>query len=304
MIAVIDLGTNTFNLVVGENSAHLKRIVFQHSLAVGLGKGGIQHDRIADDAFERGLQAFTTLHAMALKQGAQRILAIGTSALRNASNGDAFVKAVQESSGITIRIIDGQEEAQLIWEGVRQSGALGSKAQLLIDIGGGSVEFIICTDRQLLWKKSLEIGMARINALYPLPDPLDAAILAQVDTCLREKTEEIYIALKQYQVDALIGSAGSFDTLSELDANDKYQHYMWAHSPAWELSRDDFNRHYHTLLLATREERAALPGMLPIRVDMIVYAVVLIRLLADRLQSQYIVCSRYALREGVLFSTR
>jgi len=302
MIAVIDLGTNTFNLVVGEGNGHTRRIVHQSSIAVGLGQGGIQSGEISPAAFERGLDAFAALFHLAREKGAKTVQAIGTSALRNAKNGQLFKLALHEKHQVDLKIINGSEEALLIWEGVRHSGALENHSQLLIDIGGGSVEFIICTDRQIVWKQSIEIGMARLNALFPISDPPDAATIAAADTWFREKIHPVFDAIQHFDIRRLVGSAGSFDTLSELDADHKNQRYLWKHGNSWSLSREDFNALYNKLLLASRAERLSMPGMQPIRVDMIVYAVILIRLLADRSKTENIVCSRFALREGVLFS--
>lgn len=302
MRAVIDLGTNTFNLVVGEGNGHARRIVHQSSLAVGLGKDGIQAGEISPPVYARGLAAFAELYQLAREKGATNIQAIGTSALRNARNGQQFSGDLLQQYKLSLRIISGVEEARLIWEGVRHSGALENQPQLLLDIGGGSVEFIICTDRQIFWEQSIEIGMARLNELFPLSDPVDAASIAAADTWLREKIHPVFAAIEKYDIRQLVGSAGSFDTLSEMDAHRKSQLYLWSHSNSWALERDDFNALYNQLLLADRAERLGLPGMQPIRVDMIVYAVILIRLLADRLKTNNIICSRFALREGVLFS--
>jgi len=302
MIAVIDLGTNTFNLVVGEGNGNARRIVHQSSIGVGLGKDGIQSGEISPAAFERGLTAFAALCQRACSHGATTIKAIGTSALRNARNAPHFRESLLQQHQIDLIIINGAEEARLIWEGVRHSGALENQPQLLIDIGGGSVEFIICTDRQILWEQSIEIGMARLNELFPLSDPIEAANIANADTWLREKIQPVFDAIQRFDIHQLVGSAGSFDTLSEMDAHYKNQLYLWSHSNSWELQREDFSRLYNQLLLADHAERLALPGMQSIRANMIVYAVILIRLLADRLLTNNIICSRYALREGVLFS--
>lgn len=147
MTGIIDLGTNTFNLVVGSvqgNNIHLQHTA---SVAVGLGKGGIESGIIQPDAFQRGIAAMKQLSAEAQAAGASSIKAVGTSALRNAANALSFVEEVASVTGVTIQIIDGLQEAQLIWEGVRLSGALNSTNSLLVDIGGGSVEFIIGNER-------------------------------------------------------------------------------------------------------------------------------------------------------------
>ncbi len=300
MTGVIDLGTNTFNLVVG--SAQGNNIHLQHtaSVAVGLGKGGIESGLIQPDAFERGIAAMKQLTLEAQAAGASKLKAVGTSALRNAANALSFVEEVYRATGVTIQIIDGLQEAQLIWEGVRLSGALNSTNSLLIDIGGGSVEFIIGNERQLQNAISLEIGMARLNTLFPLEDPVSPAQLADIDTWLREKLEPAVDLLKRYPVQQFCGSAGSFDTLSELHAHLHLQQSSWKNASSYLLQRSDFDELYELLLLADRTTRASMPGMAPIRVDMIVYAVILIRLLADKLKCSEISCSKYSLREGLL----
>jgi exopolyphosphatase / guanosine-5'-triphosphate,3'-diphosphate pyrophosphatase len=300
MTGIIDLGTNTFNLVVG--TVQGKYIHLQHttSVAVGLGKGGIESGIILPEAYQRGVAAMKQLTDEAVAAGATMVKAVGTSALRNASNAFSFIEEVASETGVNIQIIDGMQEAQLIWEGVRLSGALNSTNSLLVDIGGGSVEFIIANERQLQNAVSLEIGMARLNTLFPLEDPVSPAQLADIDTWLREKLEPVVELLKRYPVQQFCGSAGSFDTLSEIHASLHFQQSSWKNSTSYLLRRSDFDELYELLLLADRDTRAKMPGMLPIRVDMIVYAVILIRLLADKLKCDEISCSKYSLREGLL----
>lgn len=300
MTGIIDLGTNTFNLVVG--TVQGKYIHLQHttSVAVGLGKGGIESGIILPEAYQRGVAAMKQLTDEAVAAGATKVKAVGTSALRNAANALSFIEEVASETGVNIQIIDGMQEAQLIWEGVRLSGALNSTNSLLVDIGGGSVEFIIANERQMQNAVSLEIGMARLNTLFPLEDPISPAQLADIDTWLREKLEPVVELLNRYPVQQFCGSAGSFDTLCEIHASLHFQQSSWKNSTSYLLRRSDFDELYELLLLADRDTRAKMPGMLPIRVDMIVCAVILIRLLADKLKCDEISCSKYSLREGLL----
>jgi exopolyphosphatase/guanosine-5'-triphosphate,3'-diphosphate pyrophosphatase len=137
--AVIDLGTNTFNLAVGQRSAAGLQLLHTQSLPVGLGKGGIQRGIITSEAQMRALDALQQLQQQALAQGATQLVAIGTSALRNASNAGELVAAAQAQLDLPLRIIDGLTEADYIWQGVRHSGALSDRPSLVVDIGGGSV---------------------------------------------------------------------------------------------------------------------------------------------------------------------
>lgn len=296
--AVIDLGTNTFNLAVGQRAATGLELLYTGSLAVGLGRGGIQRGTITTEAMERALAALAQLQAHARQWEAVQLEAIGTSALRNANNAGQLQALVKAQLGLDLQVIDGQQEASLIYRGVQASGALGTPASLVMDIGGGSVEFIHGNATEVRWQTSLEIGMARLDALFPLSDPLTPELLADSETWLRERLRPVIDRIQSQQIRLLTGSAGSFDTLIALQTSGGRP----AH-PRWNtLAMADF-RHWYTVLLgATRAERVALPGMPPLRVDMMVYAMLLIRLLTEAMGAQEIQCCSWSLREGALVS--
>lgn len=294
--AVIDLGTNTFNLAVGQRSAAGLQLLHTQSLPVGLGKGGIQRGLITSEAQMRALDALQQLQQQALAQGATQLVAIGTSALRNASNAGELVAAAQAQLDLPLRIIDGLTEADYIWQGVRHSGALSDRPSLVVDIGGGSVEFLYATRSQVLWKSSLEIGIARLGELYPLTDPLLPQTLAQSETWLRERLHPVIDLIRSERIAQLCGSAGSFDVLIDLEA--AAQGFTPArYNP---LPIDRFMHWHERLLTSDRAQRKALPGMKPNRKEMIVYALLLIRLLTDAIQPEFIQCASWSLREGAL----
>jgi exopolyphosphatase/guanosine-5'-triphosphate,3'-diphosphate pyrophosphatase len=294
--AVIDLGTNTFNLAVGKKTATGFELLHTHSLPVGLGRGGIQRQLITAEAQERALDALQQLQQQALDFGASKMVAIGTSALRNASNAGTLIAAANQQLGLPLRIIDGLTEADYIWQGVRGSGALGDQPSLVVDIGGGSVEFLYATRSQVLWKSSLEIGIARLGELYPLTDPLLPETLAQSETWLRERLHTVIDLIRSERIERLCGSAGSFDVLMDLEGAAR----GFVPATANQLPIDRFMYWYERLLTSNRAQREALPGMKPNRKDMIVYALLLIRLLTDAIRPQHISCSTWSLREGAL----
>ncbi|MFN3875605.1 MAG: hypothetical protein ACK4L7_06805, partial [Flavobacteriales bacterium] len=168
MDAIIDLGTNTFNLLVYEHGPAGLRLVKSVELPVFLGKGGIEKGMIAADAFARGLEALGRHKATAEAEGAVRIRGFGTSMLRNAGNGSEFARRAQEELGIGITIIPGDREAELILAGVRQAVPFGPQPSLVMDIGGGSTEFILATDKALMWKRSFELGVTRLRERIPI----------------------------------------------------------------------------------------------------------------------------------------
>ncbi len=161
-IAVIDCGTNTFNLLVVElQNASFKRI-YTSKIPVKLGEGGINNKVIHKIPFKRGVDALVKFKNELNKLAVVEIYAFATSAIRDAENGIDFKKEVLIQSGIEINIIDGNKEAELIYKGNKLAMDLGTGPSLIMDIGGGSTEFIIGNKEHILWKKSYRLGAARM----------------------------------------------------------------------------------------------------------------------------------------------
>ena len=144
-VAIIDIGTNTINLlIVDTRTDGSYNIICSTKETARLGKGGINDGLITPEAIQRGLGAIEN-HVKSIAQvgGVERILAIGTSAMRSATNADEFVAAVKSRFGFDVKIISGDAEAQMVFDGVKQVVPLGMSRVLILDIGGGSCEFII-----------------------------------------------------------------------------------------------------------------------------------------------------------------
>ncbi|MFN3528574.1 MAG: phosphatase [Bacteroidia bacterium] len=293
--AIIDLGTNTFNLAVGERISGKLQLLRTDSIGVGLGKGGIQLGIITRDAEHRAMQALAELQQKAQEAGAQQLMAIGTSAMRMARNAIELQNRCLQELGFPIQIIDGMREAEYIFEGVKASGALNEHSDyLLMDIGGGSVEFIHSQAAKAVWKISLEIGMARLNELFPMNDLPEAALLEEAKDWLWQQLDPLNNYLQNLNHIQLCGSAGSFDTLVALQNQGPSQQTVNL------LQKSVFDLWHTRLLQMPRQERAALPGMKPIRVDMMVYAMLLIKLVNDAIGAGNISTSAWSLREGAL----
>ncbi|HEY9003548.1 MAG TPA: exopolyphosphatase, partial [Mucilaginibacter sp.] len=159
--AVMDLGTNMFHLLIAEGDINNFREIVHEDVAVKLGEGGINKGMILPAPFERGIATMKQFAKQISDNNTQNIKAIATSALRNASNGKEFIERVKTEAGIDIEIVDGNREASFIYSGVKASGLLSDHNSLIMDIGGGSVEFIIGNQSELTWKQSFEIGAAR-----------------------------------------------------------------------------------------------------------------------------------------------
>ena len=296
-IAIIDLGTNTFNLLVAERAADGGlHILHSAERPVFLGKGGIEKGVIAEDAFARGMEALAAHREAALAHGAERILGFGTSALRNARNAPDFVREALDRFSIAITVVPGGEEAALILDGVRQAVPFGDRPHLVMDIGGGSIEFILATGSALLWKQSFELGVTRLRERFPAPDPLPADAELRIATHLDEHLGPLWTVTEHHRPHTLIGSAGSFDTLAAMLAA-KTGRTLSDEEASLTFPLDAFDELKERLLRLPADERAQLPGIPPHRVETIPYAMIAVeRVLAQGIRE--LCWSRYALKEG------
>lgn len=304
VIAVIDLGTNTFQLLLAcaDTHGHIK-LLKRESVPVRLGEG-ISSGSISAAAFERGIATLKQFRRLMNHAGVTTTLAIATSATRSASNGAAFVEMAQHEAGIRIQVIDGKEEARLIHAGVCHALPLPqTQPVLLMDIGGGSVEFIVSKGGEIQYLTSLNLGAARLLEALKPSDPITPTELAILQAYLRQELLPMAQDIAaQHNVQQLVGSSSTFKTLGLLHA-----HYM--KNPinremlnGYSFTRSDFEALHTMLLHSTRAERLAMEGMKRTRVEMIVCASITVAMLLEVLPSiSTITVSTAALREGVLW---
>lgn len=294
MRAVVDLGTNTFNLAVGE-MLH-GQLFLRHTAmeVVLLKKEALPHGAIAPEAWARASTAVEKMVAAAQKAGASQWEGIGTSALRQAPHAAVWMEEMEQRYALRIRLVTGSEEARLIWQGVAAAGALAEDA-LLVDIGGGSVEFVHANQHHIHWLQSIEMGMARLQQAVPWSDPIEQQEIADVRAWLQERLAPVLQHAQSQKISRLVGSAGAFDTLYSLHSG----HLNPARLGF--VPREEVLRWTHELLGMSRAERSALPAMPPLRVDMQVYALLLMEaLLLPFPAVEGITTTSWALREGAL----
>lgn len=297
-VAIIDMGTNTFHLLVAEKKGQQFNILFQDRIATKIGAGGINGGYITAEGQERALHALILFKNKATELGVQKIIAFGTSALRNANNGQEIINSIHAKTGIEAKIISGDEEASLIYHGVRQAVKLGDQKSLIVDIDGGSVEFIIANDSKIFWKRSFEVGGQRLIEKFHQHDPILPEEIASLTQFLEEALDPLFVELKKHDLKTLIGSSGSFDTLSEIYCLRNNIEYNT--EPETPLTIKAFGEIFQELLTKNRAARMQIPGMIEMRVDMIVAACCLIQSLLWRYPFQSIRVSTYSLKEGVL----
>ena len=297
--AVIDMGTNTFHLLLVELNHSGFKTIYKEKIPVKLGKGGINQNQLAEDAQKRAFHTLKHFKNLIDGEHIDQVFAFATSAVRNAENGMDFVKKVKEDIGITIEVISGEEEAQMIYEGIRLSGSLNGQVELMMDTGGGSVEFIIGTSQEVFWKQSFEIGGQRLLELFHYHDPILPEEITKLEEYLEIKLAPLLEAIQTYKPTGLVGASGTFDTLTDIYFESMLQCKLTGQH-VFELPVDEFEKIHHMLLTKNKEERLLIPGMIPMRVDMIVVASSLIEFILRYIPVKSMTCSHYALKEGAI----
>lgn len=295
--AIIDLGTNTFHLIIFEG----KNFLFKSSMASKIGQGGINQGIITEEGIQRALNVLNIFKEKLIEfeVNTENVFAFGTSAIRNASNQSEFVEKVKNETGINIKVIDGDKEAELIYNGVSQAVKVDKNA-LIIDIGGGSVEFILCNPEKILWKKSFEIGGQRLIERFMKKDKISQTEMSRLDEYLRQELLPLTNAVHQYQPEVLIGSSGSFDTLNDMLYWKNTGNFAPTDIIGFDYPISEFWKAFEQLVFANHEERMNIGGMIPLRVDMIVVAVCLIKFVLQTYSINEIKISNYALKEGAI----
>lgn len=299
-IAVIDLGTNTFHLLIVEGTASHYNTILHIEEAVKLGEGGINKGMIQPEAFERGLNAMQRFNQHILKHNVKQIRAIATSALRNAANGRNFINRIKTDTGISIEIIDGRAEATFIYKGVKASGCLLNKNSLIVDIGGGSCEFIICDDEQIKWKQSFEIGAARLMDRFHTTDPIGQESVRALNLYLEDNLKDLFTAVTHYSIKNIIGSSGVFESYAVLIEQYKGINIDLKKTKCYAFNNDQLLAITENIVLSSHQERLVNKGIIPVRVDMIVVASIIIRFIMQTLNYDNIIMSMNSLKEGVL----
>jgi exopolyphosphatase/guanosine-5'-triphosphate,3'-diphosphate pyrophosphatase len=300
-IAVIDLGTNTFHLLIAEVNTTTFEILYKTNVPVKLGEGRINDNVIIPAAFERGVNCLKSFQNTIADYNVDRLRATATSAVRSAENGNDFVTAVKEATGISIETISGNEEAQLIYQGVKLSGAIQERS-LIMDIGGGSVEFILCDEEQLIWKKSYNIGAARLMQQFFKSDPLSDEDKQAILFHIQEQLTDLFEICEKYTPQTLIGSAGAFETFAELVTKKNNLSIDITKIKTFQFNYDDYIETSVKLINSTHQQRVEMPGIIPLRVDMIVIATLITNYVLGRCKINRLTLSTYDLKMGVLAS--
>jgi exopolyphosphatase / guanosine-5'-triphosphate,3'-diphosphate pyrophosphatase len=292
-LAVIDCGTNTFHLLVVDMRPDYRfEQVYKQRQYVRLGQEGLE--QIGAAPFQRGIDCIAIFKEKMEELGVDRYRAFGTEALRRANNGQAFLQAVQDSSGVEIQLISGDVEARLIHLGVKQAVPFFEGKTLIMDIGGGSVEFIIASEDEVFWAQSFHIGVQVLFTRFQKNDPIHANEITAIHQHFDEVLEPLHVALRQHETPLLTGASGSFEVVEDMLRRER-QHPLYTI-----VSTSEFYKIHEKISTSTHDERLQMPGLPPQRAELIAVAFVLMDYVIKKAGIQKIVTSAYAMKEGML----
>lgn len=299
-IAIIDLGTNTFNLLICKKENGTFNTVFKTKIAVKLGEGGIDKGFIAKTPYQRGIEAMKTHMKTISEYEVDNVRAFATSAIRSAKNGPDFVHEVHDKLSLKIEVIDGDQEAELIYQGVKKAIDFDSNYKLIMDIGGGSTEFIIANSEGIKWKKSYQLGVSRLKEIFKPKDPITGEEIETIESHLKIELLDLATNLKRYPCNTLLGSSGSFDTLVEMIEHHFVNLKENKDSPSCKISINEYDWAQSYLINSTLSQRLNTKGIIKMRADMIVISVIFINYILREFNINKIIRSKYALKEGAM----
>lgn len=290
-IAVIDLGSNTFHLLIADKDEYGLSTVFKKRAYVSLCEGGGQV--IKGERMKAGLEVLADFKEVLKKYGVEKFRMIGTAVLRNAINRAEFIEKAESVMGSPIEVIDGVKEAELIYNGVRLFGGFEKDSHVVIDIGGGSTEIIINKNNciQLL---SFDFGIGQLNEIFHKEDPITVERFNELKSYVFSNLNSTGLE-KHYGINTMVGSAGSFEILLSLYRSD-FRDYGENTSIPVEWAR--VKSHQVALMnIAQREMLANVPKE---RLRYLSVGFATINVFIEYFKPCSIIVSPFALKEGVL----
>ena len=304
IIAAIDIGTNSFHLVIAKiNEKKRFTVMTRDKEVVRLGSSSNDMKYISDESMQRGIETLKRFKLICESYNAE-IIAVATSATREALNRDVFLSKVLEETGIEINIVSGYEEARLIYLGVLQSLDIFNKKILLVDIGGGSTEFLIGENGNVKFASSLKIGAVRLTHKFSLDEKVDKTDLKNSKQFVKGAINQVVRNLENEKYDLAIGSSGTINNIgSIISAEVNQSSEIDVNLNGFVIKKKALNIALNKIYSSeTRSERLSIPGLDPKRADIITAGGVILEQIFSELKIDKMTFSGYALREGIIMN--
>lgn len=308
-VAAIDCGTNSIRLLVADVDPGTGELVDldRRMTIVRLGQGVDRTGRLAPEALERTFAACREYAAVIKEHGAERLRFVATSASRDASNRDDFVRGVLDILGVEPEVVTGEQEAAFSFTGATRELAARPDLErpfLVVDIGGGSTEFVVGDD-EVRAARSVDVGCVRMTERHlvhdgVVSDPPTEAEIAALRADLEHALDLAEETVPLREARTLVGLAGSVTTVSAI-AQDlpEYDSEAIHHS---RVPLDRVREITDRLLASTHAERAAIPSMHPGRVDVIAAGALVLLTIMERTGAQEVVVSEHDILDGIAWS--
>lgn len=297
--AAIDIGTNSMHLVIAraDGSGGFDILTTEKEM-VRLGSGPREMKELAPDAVERGLAALERMVGTARSLGVLDISIVATSAVREAENRQEFLRRAYELVDVEVEVISGFEEARLIHLGVLQALPVFDKRRLVIDIGGGSTEFVIGEREHALETRSLKLGAIRLTERFFPGGVVEPGAVDECRRYARNALVPMAIELSGHQPEVTIGSSGTIETVALMIAARRKDDIRQLNGTRF--TRIELGEVVALLEISTPVSRRSMSGLEERRLDIILGGAILLDEIFSALDIEEMVVSEYALREGVL----
>jgi exopolyphosphatase/guanosine-5'-triphosphate,3'-diphosphate pyrophosphatase len=299
-VAAIDIGTNSVHMIVARVRPDLSfEVVDREKVMVRLGAGGLDGRLLTANGMASALQALTRFRRLAESHAVDDVVAVATSATREARNGGEFLARIERETGIAARVITGSQEARLIHQAAVYGVNVGSARAVVIDIGGGSVEITLGTAASIHLARSFKIGVIRLTERFAHSDPLSDRDVRKLSKYVIGEIDRYCDQIVASGFDRVIGTSGTILSLGAMAVAD-----VRGTAPAELRNLRVHAKHVHrvrkTVSALDLESRLELPGLDPRRADLVVVGSVLLDLILRRLGAGELTLCDLALREGLV----
>jgi exopolyphosphatase/guanosine-5'-triphosphate,3'-diphosphate pyrophosphatase len=299
-IAALDLGTNSFHLLVVDASPDGTFVpLAKEKEMLRLGDAVAREGVVSEGDARRAVATIARFRALADSAGCDEVVACATSAIREADNGGEIVDRIRSEAGVDVRVITGSEEARLIFDAIRASVVIDPSPALAFDLGGGSLEVMVGDRQGLRWSTSVKLGVARLSAELVRDDPPSEADVRRLRKRFTAGLAPLAEEVARFKARMAIGTSGTLNTLARMVAARR------AGSVPTSVNQQSFNRHelleiHKEMLSMPASGRAKMPGLDPGRADIIPAGSVFLLTAMELFGFEEMTVGEWALREGIV----
>ena len=296
-IGTIDIGTNSMRLLIADYNNGKIENRKKHVNTTRIGQGVDKEGYISEEALQRNINALEEFANICKVEECQAIYCMGTSALRDSKNGNVFVDRAKQKTNIDVEIISGNEESNLGFMGVLE-GLDTDEQILVIDIGGGSTEFIVGDIEGIKFAKSENVGALRMTEKFLAKDPIDTNEFSNMSKFIYSEIKDTIDYIKSKQIKKIVGIGGTITSLSAM--NQELEVYSMEKIHNSEVSIKNIKDILQNLKQMTLNDKKTLKGLQPKRADIITAGVEILNIIMENLEIEKIIVSEYDNLEGLM----